>query len=150
MNTKLETIIGFLVILVAVGFAVFSYKVSEIKKFSTDTYKVTARFNQVEGITVGSDVKVSGINVGSVMEMKLDQTSYDAVITMSLKDDVKVPSDSSAQITTEGFLKNKHIAIYAGSSTEMLKDNGQIKFTQSSISLENLIGKLVYNFSNSK
>jgi phospholipid/cholesterol/gamma-HCH transport system substrate-binding protein len=147
MNTKLETIIGFLVILVAVGFAVFSYKVSEIRKFSSDTYSVTARFNQVDGITAGSDIKISGINVGSVTGLKLDPASYDAVVTMSLKNDVKVPSDSSAQITTEGFLKNKHIAIYAGSSTEMLKNNGQIKFTQSSISLENLIGKLLYNFS---
>lgn len=147
MNTKLETIIGFLVIIVAIGFAAFSYKVSEIKKYGVDTYKIVARFNQIEGITVGSDVRISGINVGNVMDMKLDPKSYDAVVTMSVRAGIAIPDDSSAQITTEGFLKNKHIAIYAGSSHEMLKDNGLIKFTQSSISLENLIGKLLYNFS---
>jgi phospholipid/cholesterol/gamma-HCH transport system substrate-binding protein len=147
MNTKLETIIGFLVIMVAIGFAVFSYKVSEIQKYSTDTYKIVAKFNQIEGITVGSDVRISGINVGSVTDLILDQTSYDAVVTMAIKNTIAVPDDSSAQITTEGFLKNKHIAIYAGSSRSMLKDKGLIKFTQSSISLENLIGKLLYSFS---
>jgi phospholipid/cholesterol/gamma-HCH transport system substrate-binding protein len=147
MNTKLETIIGFLVITVAIGFAVFSYKVSEIKKYGTDVYKVVAKFNQIEGITIGSDIRISGINVGNVTDMKLDPTSYDAIVTMDIKESIQVPDDSSAQITTEGFLKNKHIAIYAGSSSEMLKDNDRIKFTQSSISLENLIGKLLYNFS---
>ena len=147
MNTKLETIIGFLVIMVAIGFAAFSYKVSELKKDGFNTYKVVARFNQIEGITVGSDVRISGINVGSVLDMELDLKSYDAVVTMSIKNGIEVPEDSSAQVTTEGFLKNKHIAIYLGSSHEMLKDHGVIKFTQSSISLENLIGKLLYNFS---
>ena len=145
MNARLETIVGLLVIIVAVGFAVFSYKVSELKKYNTNVYKVTARFNQIEGIIVGSDISISGINVGSVTDIKLDQQTYDAVVTMSISGDVKVPDDSSAQIVTEGFLKNKYIAIYAGSSKNMLKDDGQIKFTQSSINLENMIGKLLYN-----
>ena len=147
MNAKLETIIGFLVIIVAIGFAVFSYKVSELKKYSTDVYKLTAKFSQIEGILIGSDIKISGINVGSVTDIKLDQESYDAVVTMAINNDIKIPEDSSAQITTEGFLKNKYIAIYAGADKKALKNNGRIKFTQSSISLENLIGKLLYNFS---
>jgi len=147
MNAKLETIIGLLVIIVAIGFAAFSYKVSAIKKYGTDTYKVTAKFNQIEGIMVGSDVNISGINIGSVTNVTLDPSTYEAIVTMAIHENVKVPNDSSAQITTEGFLKNKYIAIYAGASHEMLKNKDQIKFTQSSISLENLIGKLLYNFS---
>lgn len=147
MNAKLETIIGFFVIVVAVGFAVFSYKASELKKFDVDTYNLVAKFSQIEGIVVGSDIKISGINVGSVTDVKLDPEVYDAVVTMAIKKDVKIPSDSSAQIVTEGFLKNKYIAIYAGADKKMLENNDQIKFTQSSISLENLIGKLLYNFS---
>ena len=147
MNSKLETIIGFLVIIVAIGFAVFSYKVSEIKKYGADTYEITANFNQVEGIMVGSQVNISGINIGSVSDVRLDPHSYEAIIKMVVKNNVEIPEDSSAQITTEGFLKNKYIAIYAGASKAMLKNHGKIKFTQSSISLENLIAKLLYNFS---
>ena len=148
MNTRLETIIGLLVIIVAVGFAVFSYKISELKKYNTDVYKVTARFNQIEGIVEGSDIRISGINVGNVTDIKLDQETYDAVVTMTIGNSVKIPNDSSAQIVTEGFLKNKYIAIYAGSAKKMLKDNDRIKFTQSSINLENMIGKLLYNLGN--
>jgi len=147
MNTKLETIIGFIVIIVAIGFAIFSYKASDMKKYSTDTYKVTAKFDQVEGILVGSYVKISGINVGSVTAVKLDLETYGAIVTMVIKNSVTIPDDSSAQITTEGLLKNKYIALYAGANQEMLKNNDQIRFTQSSVSLENLISKLLYNFS---
>ncbi|NRA73240.1 MAG: outer membrane lipid asymmetry maintenance protein MlaD [Rickettsiales bacterium] len=147
MNARLETIIGLFVIIVAISFAVFSYKVSELKKYNTDIYKITAKFNQIEGIVEGSDIRISGINVGAVADIKLDPQTYDAVVTMAIKNDVKIPDDSSAQIVTEGLLKNKYIAIYAGAGKTMLKNNGQIKFTQSSISLENLISKLIYNFS---
>lgn len=147
MNSKLETLIGFLVVVIAIGFAVFTYKVSEIQSYQGSSYNITAKFDQIEGILSGSDVKISGITVGTVHSVKLDPETYGALVTMSIKNGVKIPDDSSAQITTEGLLKNKYVAIFAGGSPDMMKPGGEIKFTQSSISLENLIGKFLYNFS---
>lgn len=147
MNSKLETIIGFVVVVIAIGFAILTYKVSEIQSYQGASYKISAKFDQIEGILAGSDVKISGITVGVVTNVTLDPESYGAVVIMSIKNKIKIPSDSSAQIATEGLLKNKYVAIFAGGSQEALKSGDEIKFTQSSISLENLIGKFLYNFS---
>lgn len=147
MNSKLETLIGFLVVVIAIGFAVFTYKVSEIQSYEGSSYRISAKFDQIEGILPGSDVKISGITVGTVHSVKLDPETYGALVGMSIKNGVKIPDDSSAQITTEGLLKNKFVAIFAGGSHDMMKEGGEIKFTQSSVSLENLIGKFLYNFS---
>jgi phospholipid/cholesterol/gamma-HCH transport system substrate-binding protein len=147
MHSKIETLIGFVVIIIAIGFAWLTYNSSDSKKYSGSSYKVIAKFDQIEGVFIGTDVKISGISIGSVTDVRLDPDNYGAVITMAIKDRTHIPDDSSAQITTEGLLKGKYISIHAGASSQMLKPGGEIRFTQSSISLENMISKLLYNFS---
>jgi phospholipid/cholesterol/gamma-HCH transport system substrate-binding protein len=147
MHSKLETLIGFVVIIIAVGFAWLTYNSSASKKYSGNSYKAIAKFDQIEGVFVGTDVKISGISVGTVTDVALDPNTYGAIITMAIKNNIHIPDDSSAQITTEGLLKSKYIAILAGSSNQMIQPGGEIKFTQSSISLESMISKLLYNFS---
>jgi len=139
----IETIIGFLVILVAIIFFVFSYKVADVKKLES-TYELTAKFDQVEGIVVGSDVAISGIKVGIVKNLSLDTKDYNAKMTMAIKDNIKLPSDSSAKIVSEGLLGSKYVSIEAGSDDEMLEDGDQIMYTQSSMNLESLISKFAF------
>lgn len=139
----IETIIGFLVLLIAAIFFVFSYKVADIQKLDK-TYELTAKFDQVEGIVVGSDVMVSGIKVGSVISLELDPKSYSALMNMAIRDRVRLPLDSSAKIVSAGLLGSKYVSIQAGSDTEMLENGDQIQYTQSSMNLENLISKFAF------
>jgi phospholipid/cholesterol/gamma-HCH transport system substrate-binding protein len=149
MSNKIETIIGLVVLLIAVTFFVFAYNTTNIKKLEK-SYPLKARFNQVEGIVVGSDVMMSGIKVGSVTNLKIDKDTYYAVMTFSIDDSLKLPVDSSLKITTNGLLGGKYVAVVPGSSEEMLEPNAEIQYTQSSLNLESLLGKLLFSMSSDK
>lgn len=145
MNRNIiETIIGFLVLLIALIFFIFSYKIADVKKLDS-TYELSAKFDQVEGIVVGSDVAMSGIKIGTVTELALDDKSYNAIMKIAINDKVKLPSDSSAKIVSEGLLGRKYVSIEAGADEEMLEAGDQIQYTQSSMNLENLIGKFAFS-----
>lgn len=144
----IETIVGFLVLALAAGFLAFTYKVADLKKLDS-SYQVKANFDQVEGIIIGSDVSVSGIKVGSVADLTLNPQSYNAVMTLSIRDDIKLPTDSSARIVSSGLLGGKYVELQAGSDDTVLKNNDAIQFTQSSVNLESLLGKFIFNSASS-
>jgi phospholipid/cholesterol/gamma-HCH transport system substrate-binding protein len=148
MNKNLfETIIGFFVIAVAIGFFTFAYKTSGTKKLG-GTYKLTAKFDQVEGVMAGTDVLLSGIKVGAVRDLKLDPANYYAVLTLSIDENIKVPVDSSAKIVSTGLLGGKSVVLQAGADDEMLENGMQIKYTQSSVNFETLISKFMFSGEN--
>ncbi len=140
----IEIIVGFLVLLVAVGFLIFTYKIADVKKLDR-TYVVKANFDHVDGIIIGSDVEISGIKVGSVADLVLDAQTYNAVMTIAIKDEIKLPVDSSARIVSNGLLGGKYVELQAGSDNTMLKSNDSINFTQSSVNLETLLGKFIFS-----
>jgi phospholipid/cholesterol/gamma-HCH transport system substrate-binding protein len=149
MSNRLETIIGLIVLMIAVAFFVFTYSTTNIKKLDK-SYPLKARFTQVEGIVVGSDVMMSGIKVGSVTSLKIDKDTYYAVMGFSVDKSLKLPVDSSLKIATSGLLGGKYVAITAGSSEEMLEPNAEIKYTQASLNLEGLLSKLLFSISSDK
>jgi phospholipid/cholesterol/gamma-HCH transport system substrate-binding protein len=144
MDNKLETIVGFIVLVVAGGFLFFTYKATDVKTMD-NTYIVKAKFDQVEGIIIGSDVRLSGIKVGSVVGLKLDPDNYNAVMTTAVNAHVKLPMDSSMKIVTSGLLGGKYVLVDVGGSEEMIPSGGEIRYTQSSINLESLISKFMFN-----
>lgn len=137
-----ETLLGAVVLLVAGLFLSLAYKLGNVQ--SENGYHVKAKFERVDGLNLGSDVRVSGLKVGSVVSQAIDPESYLAVITFAIKDDVKLPKDSTAEIISDGLLGGKYVALVPGSDEEMLKDGDAIEFTQSSVSIEQLIGKFVF------
>ena len=139
----IETIIGFVVIITAIYFLMFAYNANN-KLQATATYILKARFQNVEGIVEGSDVLIAGIKVGSVEKMTLDKESFMAVLELNIDKDIKLPKDSQAAVATGGFLGNKFIALTPGSEDEDFVANDQIKYTQSTINIEALIGKFLY------
>ena len=149
MHNKIETIIGFVVVAVAVIFFMFAYSTVKIKT-SDRSYPIKARFTQVEGIVEGSDVLISGIKVGTVTSLKLDPTTYYAVMTFSVSDAIKLPVDSSVKISTNGLLGGKNVSISVGSSSDFLKSGDEIQYTQSSLNLEDLLSKFLFSMSSSK
>lgn len=148
-NNKLETIIGFVVLIIAIGFIVFTYKATNLRMLE-NTYSLRAKFDNVEGIVVGSDVMLSGIKVGSVETLKLDADTYKAVMTIAIDKGVKLPTDSSVKVVSAGLLGGKYVLVDVGADEEMLVSGNDIRYTQSSINLESLVSKMMFNFQSDK
>lgn len=140
-----ETILGMIILLGAAVFFMYAYKISGLSDTGTH-YKVTANFDNVEGINKGSDIKISGIKIGEVAEIVLEPGSYYATVIFSLNKDVALPIDSRAQIVTSGLIGGKYISIEPGTDEQHLKDNDKVIYTKSAMNIENLINKLVYSF----
>lgn len=142
-NNYFEIIVGTFVLLCAGFFFFNSFKSAKIK--STTGYNLIAKFDNAAGIEPGSDVKISGIKIGVVENNTLDYESYRAVLLLNVDNAVKLPLDSSAKIASAGLLGEKFIEISPGSDEELLKNSGEIEFTQSSVSLEDLLAKFIFN-----
>ncbi|MBM3540372.1 MAG: MCE family protein, partial [Alphaproteobacteria bacterium] len=97
-----ETLMGAVVLVVAAYFLVFAYTTTNVR--SVRGYEVIAKFERVDGVATGSDVKVSGIKVGTLVDQRLDPESYLAVLRLSIDNSVKLPEDTVAQISSEGLL----------------------------------------------
>lgn len=105
-------------------------------------YHITAAFDNVGDLKVGSPVTLDGVNLGEVESIRLDWTTYKAVVSMRIENRYnKIPDDSDASIQTQGLLGGKYVGIGAGGSETFLHEGSQITLTQSALVLENLINK---------
>jgi len=138
-----ETLIGAVVLAVAGFFLYFSYDKADIGV--VQGYTLTAKFDKVDGVKVGSDVMLAGIKVGTVMAQTLDAKEYLAVLELSLSSDVKLPDDSAIKIASDGLLGGKYLSIDPGGSEDYLEAGEEILFTQGSVDLTELIGKAIYS-----
>ncbi len=137
-----ETIMGALVLIVAAGFMAFAYQSSNLK--TVNGYLLKAKFTTVAGISLGTDVRIGGIKVGVVSDMALDPETYQAIVSMQVKQNIKVPVDSSASVVSDGLLGNKYIKLEPGADDKVLAAGDFIPHTQSSVNLEELIGKMAF------
>ena len=143
MNKKpVETITGIVVIAVAAFFAYFAYNVSDLQVVKG--YTVTAKFLKVGGLTVGSDVRINGIKVGTVIGQNLDNEDYTAEVKMSLASNIDLPVDSEAAIVGDGLVGDKFIKIEPGHAKTMLKDGDVIKNTKDFKTLEDMVGEIIF------
>lgn len=143
MNKRpVETIMGIVVIAVAAFFAYFAYNVSDLQVVKG--YNVTGRFLKVGGLTVGSDVRINGIKVGTVIGQNLDSENYTADVRMSLASNIHLPVDSIASIVSDGLVGDKFIKIEPGHATEVLKDGDIIKNTKDFKTLEDMVGEIIF------
>lgn len=137
-----ETIAGALVLAAAAAFVVYLMSVGEIGAQAAG-YKVNARFGQVGTLAEGADVRVSGVRVGRVTRVTLDPQTYFARTEMTVDPAVKLPSDSSAKITSDGLLGGAHVSIEPGGAEDMIKPGGEITNTQGAVDLFGLIGQVI-------
>ena len=135
-----ETLIGAVVLAVAGSFL---YYATQTSGFSTDTdqYDLNANFRSVAGLNVGSDVKLSGVKIGTLTTISLDPETYEAVTTITVDNNVLIPEDAEIKVSTDGLLGGAYLEITAGGSPFMLEPDGQFVFTQGSVSLINLLLK---------
>lgn len=140
----LEVIIGAGVLVVAGFFLYFAYSHSSVKTASNG-YELVAKFDRIDGLLVGSDVRVSGVKVGTIVSIDLDPQVYLAVVKFSVGPDVKLPVDSSAEIQSLGLLGDHYLSISPGGEEDILEAGAEVINTQSAVNLTDLIGKAIFS-----
>lgn len=138
-NGFVETLIGAAVVVVAALF--FYHGWNTTGSGSVQGYEVVANFESISGINVGTDVRLSGIKIGTVTSEELDPKNYRAVVRMSIDQSVPIPDDSSIKVTSESLLGASYLAVMPGGSETMMKQGAVFDVTQGSVDLLTLLGK---------
>lgn len=138
----IEAVLGAVVLAGAVIFLLFAYSVATVK--STGGYAVSATFEKVGGLTRGSDVRISGISVGTVMDQGLDPKTFQAKVTLSIDSNVQLPTDTEAAIVGDGLLGGKYVNLTPGQAAEKVVAGGVLTKTKDYQSLEDLVGQIIF------
>ena len=137
-----ETVMGAVVLLVAGMFVNFAYNTAQIKAMAG--YEIDAAFYKIGGLSKGSDVRISGIKVGTVVNLGLDPETYDAIVHMSIASDIKLPSDTTATIASGGLLGGKYVSLQPGREKTTIEAGGKILKTKDFRSLEDQVGEIIF------
>lgn len=140
-NTS-EVLVGAGVLAAAVAFVVYAGQVSEFSGASSG-YPLSASFRSLEGVSVGSDVRLAGVKVGTVTEVTLNPETYRADTTVSVQSDIAIPDDSAIVISSEGLLGGNFVEIVPGGSPFFYASGDTITDTQGAVSLVSLLMKFV-------
>jgi phospholipid/cholesterol/gamma-HCH transport system substrate-binding protein len=141
-RNPLETVLGAVVIVIAGMFLAFAYTTADIQ--AVTGYSLQAKFLKVGGLETGSDVRVSGIRVGTVTGQSLDPATFQATVSMSISGEVKLPTDSEAAIVSDGLLGGKYVNIIPGKAQETLSDGAVMVKTRDFQSVEDLVGEIIF------
>jgi phospholipid/cholesterol/gamma-HCH transport system substrate-binding protein len=138
-----EVLTGAAVLLVAAGFLGFA--VAHSGRTAASGYNLHASFDHIDGLNPGADVRIAGVKVGNVLKMGVDPKSFLAQVTFSVSDKIHLPKDTAAEVTSESLLGGKFLNLSPGGDAQDIPPNGTITITQSSISLEQLLGKFIFS-----
>jgi phospholipid/cholesterol/gamma-HCH transport system substrate-binding protein len=138
-----ETLTGAFVLVVALAF--LAYAVSHSGRTAGSGYTLNATFDHIDGLSVGGDVRIAGVKVGTVTETRIDPKTFSAIVSLTVRNDIQLPKDSAASIVSESLLGGKYISLSPGGDEQDLKPGQTITITQSSVSLEELLGKFIFS-----
>ncbi len=142
-RNTLETIMGGVVLLAAIGFLMLAYEAADLR--DNEGYQIAAEFGSTGGLSIGDDVRVSGIKVGRITAQQLDPITFVAKISMAIDIAIKIPSDSSARITQASLLGGTYLELIPGAADEPLAAGAVIYDTRDPVSLNDLLGKAVFS-----
>jgi len=137
-----ELAVGGVVLLVAVGFLAFALNTTG-SLAGASGYPLTAEFRSAEGISVGTDVRMAGVKIGSVSGLKLNAQSFKADTVLSIDKGVELPDDSAVVISSEGLLGGNFVEVLPGGSPDNFKPGATVTDTQGAVSLLSLLAKFV-------
>lgn len=141
-GNQFEIVVGTFVLVCAAFFFFNSVKTTDV--FEGEGYEIVAKFDNIDGISDGSDVKISGVKVGIAQTPIIDEKTFRAKVVLKISKNIKIPSDSSIRVSSEGLLGSKYLAISPGGDEENLESGDEIFFTQSSVNFEELLGKFIF------
>ncbi len=139
---------------VLLGFAALFFLVTQISSRQlpfNESYRLTARFENIGGLKLGAPVSMAGVTVGRVENIGFDQNVYKAVVTLRINSAFnRIPNDSDASILTSGLLGGQYIGISAGGADQYYRDGDTVQFVQDALVLENLISKFLVSMASKK
>jgi len=143
-RTTLDLWVGAFVIAGVVALLVLAFKVGNMSTYNvSDTYELSAYFNNIGGLKPTAGVRTAGVLVGRVKDISLDTDRFQAKVTLTIDKRYQFDEDTYAKILTSGLLGEQYIGLSVGGSDEILKPGGTIKHTESAVVLEDLIGKVI-------
>ena len=142
-NSTVETLIGTAVVAIAAAFFIYAYQASE-RGGTAGSYRISAEFDNAEGVSIGTDVRVAGVKVGSVVDFTLNPENFQANVKMELDPKVQLTEDASAKVTAEGLLGSKFISLEQGGAETMLAEGGVISNTQGAVDIWSLISQAMF------
>lgn len=146
-NSKLEFSVGVFMLLGLACLGYLAINLGEIDLVGSDQYNLKARFVSSSGLKRGAFVEVGGVRVGKVVDISLDQETYESIVRLQVDPQIKLQEDTIASIRTEGIMGDKFVKLTPGGSDNMLEPGGTIIETESSINLEELISKYIFESS---
>ena len=143
-NSRIEVMVGVFLIIGFLAFGWLARRLGEVSILTQGTtYTLDAAFNNVSGLKKGAEIQISGVNVGTVRDIRLDQDNM-ALVRMQLQQNVHLPLDSMASIKTQGIIGDKYIQISLGGDTTMYKEGEIVVDTESTVDIESLISKFAF------
>jgi len=145
----IETVMGAVVLVVAVGFIVTAFRSTSVG--DTSGYVVAVEFDDASGLAAGTDVRMAGVKVGTVASQSLDPLSYFAKVVLHIDNEIELPTDTSARIIPSGLLGGNFVALEPGAEEEMIsKDgDGSIQYAQGAINVVDLLGRFIFSAADS-
>lgn len=140
----LEMIVGLFLLAGFISFAWISIKMGDLRVFAEESYPVTARFTSISGLKEGATIELAGVKVGKVSRIELDEGEYEAVVHLDISTAIQLTDDSIASIRTAGIIGDRFIKLTPGGSDIYLEPGDEIEETESSISLEELVSKYIF------
>lgn len=138
-----EAVMGAIVLIIASFFLVFAYTTGKGGVYTG--YPLSAKFDRIDGLSVGNDIRISGVKVGSVISIDIDPKTYLAQVIFTVRNGLALPVDTVAEIASESLMGGKYIALVPGGNEKNLAPGEKITYTQSSVSLEALLGKYLFS-----
>jgi len=140
---KVEFMVGLFAILGMLAFCYLAINLAGIRLLPTDSYVVTAEFDNISGLTVGAPVEIAGVPIGSVKGIELTDTS--ALVTLDLVRKIQLRDDDIAAVRTKGIIGDKYIKIVPGASEDLVDNGGKIFDTESVVDFEDVIGRVIHS-----
>lgn len=142
-----EILTGLVVLIVAAGFLAYAVAHSGQSSVSGG-YPLYATFNNIAGLSDGSDVRLAGVKIGAVNGASIDPKTYLARVKMTIRKGIELPKDSSVEVASESLLGGVYLAIQPGADSAVLTPGATITITQGAISLQDLLGKFIFSATN--
>lgn len=143
-NSRMEIMVGIFLLIGLVAFGWLALRLGEVPFLTQGkTYALSAAFNNVSGLKKGAEIQISGVSVGSVRGIRLDEDNM-ALVDMQLEQSVHIPVDSMASIKTQGIIGDKYIQISLGGDTAMYEPGDIVLDTESTVDIESLISRFAF------
>ena len=139
-----EFVLGLLILIISIiSIFYYSSKINLLNKI--ETFQINSSFFNIGNMNIGNDVKINGVKVGEVLNIKLDQETYMALITSSVEKSIQIPDDSVFKISNNGFIGSSYLEIQLGNSEELLKNNDHSVNNIDAVSLEEIINNFIFD-----